>query len=169
MIWVDFLILGVIGVSTLLSLLRGFIREAISLASWVAALWIGIAFFRDLSEFLQPWVATPSVRDVLAFAGLFVAVVLLGGLVNYLAGQLVSKSGLTATDRMLGTVFGVLRGAIIVAALVLLAGLTALPEDPWWAQSILLEHFQGLAEWLRGFLPDDVAENIQYSASLTGL
>lgn len=169
MIWVDFFILGIITISALLSLLRGFVREAISLASWVIALWVAVLFFQDLSSLMKGWIDTPSIRDVAAFAILFVAVVLLGGLVNYLAGQLVSKTGLTATDRVLGMIFGVLRGVVIVAVLVLLAGVTALPEDPWWNESLLLGHFEDMAIWLRSFLPADIAANIQYdSLSITG-
>jgi membrane protein required for colicin V production len=93
---------------------------------------------------------------------LFVVTVLVGGLVGYLAGELVAKTGLTATDRALGMIFGVARGVIIVAVLVLLAGLTTLPQDPWWQESLLLKHFQDMALWLRSFLPVDIAGNIKF-------
>ena len=99
---------------------------------------------------------------MVAFTILFVSTVVLGGLVNLLAGQLVARTGLTATDRALGMVFGIARGMVIVAVLVLLAGLTTLPQDPWWSESVLLRHFQDLALWLRSFLPPDVAGNIHY-------
>jgi membrane protein required for colicin V production len=161
-IWVDYCLLAIIAVSALLSLWRGFVREALSLASWIAALWVAILFFERLGGWLARWIETPSISDVVAFTILFVSTVVLGGLVNLLAGQLVEKTGLTATDRALGMVFGIARGVVIVAVLVLLAGLTALPQDPWWSQSLLLHHFQDLALWLRSFLPADVAENIHY-------
>jgi len=96
---------------------------------------------------------------------LFVSIVLLGGLLNYLARQLVDKTGLTATDRALGMIFGVGRGIVIVSILVLLAGLTSVPEDPWWGESMLMAHFQDLAMWFRSMLPDDMAERIQYQPS----
>lgn len=162
MIWADFFVLAVISVSALLSLWRGFVREALSLVSWVVALWVAMLFFHDLARWLARWIETPSVRGLVAFATLFVAVVLLGGLVNYLAGQLVAKTGLTATDRALGIVFGVARGVVIVAVLVLLAGLTTLPQDGWWSESLLLGHFQDMALWLRSFLPEDIAQHIHY-------
>jgi membrane protein required for colicin V production len=146
-----------------MSLWRGFVREALSLASWVVALWVAMLFFQDLADWLVRWIETPSVRDVVAFTALFVSVVLLGGLVNFLAGQLVARTGLTATDRALGIVFGVARGVVIVAVLVLLAGLTALPQDDWWSESVLLVHFQDMALWLRSFLPEDIAQHIHYS------
>ena len=162
MIWVDYFLLAIITISALLSLWRGFVREALSLASWVVALWVAILFFERLGRWLERWIDTPSISDVVAFTILFVTTVMLGGLVNLLAGQLVAKTGLTATDRALGMVFGIARGVLIVAVLVLLAGLTALPQDPWWSESMLLRQFQDLALWLRSFLPADVAANIQY-------
>lgn len=162
MIWVDYILLLVIAVSALLSLWRGFIMEAISLISWLAALWVAVVFFQDLASLMQEWIDTPSIRDVTAFAILFVGTVLIGGLLNYLAGQLVAKTGLSATDRVLGMLFGIARGVVIVAVMVLLAGLTALPQDPWWHEARLLGHFQDMALWLRSFLPVNIAENIRF-------
>ena len=162
MIWVDFILLGIIAISALLSLWRGFVKEALSLASWIVALWVGMLFFGDLSDLMRNWIDTPSIRNVVAFVTLFVGTVLVGGLVNYLAGQLVAKTGLTATDRALGMVFGIARGVVIVAVLVMLAGLTNLPQDPWWRESLLLIHFQDMALWLRSFLPGDIADRIRF-------
>ena len=161
-IWVDYILLGVIVISALLSLWRGFVTEAISLVSWVVALWVAVVFFQDLAHLMKDWIDRPSIRDVSAFAILFVGTVLIGGLVNYLAGQLVAKTGLTATDRALGMLFGIARGIVIVAVLVLLAGLTALPQNPWWQEALLLGHFQDMALWLRSFLPANIAENIHF-------
>jgi len=161
-IWVDYILLVVIAISALLSLWRGFVMEAISLVSWITALWVAMIFFQDLAHLMQDWIDTPSIRDITAFAILFVGTVLVGGLVNYLAGQLVAKTGLTATDRVLGMLFGIARGVVIVAVLVLLAGLTALPQDPWWKEALLLGHFQDMALWLRSFLPANIAENIRF-------
>ena len=84
-------------------------------------------------------------------------------MVNYLAGKLVDKTGLTGTDKMLGVVFGIARGAVIVAILVLLAGLTPVPQDPWWQDSMFLGYFEELAMWMRDFLPSGIANNITYA------
>ena len=162
MIWVDYFILAIITVSALLSLWRGFIKEALSLVSWVAALWVAMLFFDDLSRYLAQWIETRSVRGAVAFATIFVGTVIAGSVVNYLVGKLVEKSGLSATDRALGVLFGVARGVVIVAVLVMLAGLTAVPQDAWWNESLLLAHFQDMALWLRSFLPASIAENIQF-------
>ncbi len=162
MIWVDYILLLIVAVSALLSLWRGFMKEAISLVSWIAALWVGMLFFDDLARVMRDWIDTPTIRNVVAFGLLFIATLLVGGLVNYLAGQLVRRTGLTSTDRILGMIFGIARGVVIVAVLVMLAGLTTVPQDPWWQESALLGYFQDMALWLRSFLPADVAERIRF-------
>lgn len=159
---VDYGILGVIGLSALVSLVRGFVREALSLAGWVLALWVALTFTRELARWLPPGITVPSLRLAVAFLGLFLAALLLTALVNFLAVHLVEKTGLSGTDRMLGVLFGVARGVVIVAILVLLAGFTALPQDPWWGGSSLLPQFQQIALWIRGFLPPDIAAQIRY-------
>lgn len=161
--WVDFVILAVILVSTLISLVRGFVREAMSLVVWVAAFWVSITYADRLEPLFVEHISTPSLRLALAFFLLFLATLIVGGLVNYLIGKLVDKTGLSGTDRVLGMVFGAARGVAVVALLVLLGGLTALPQDPWWKESSLMPHFQMLAVWVRDFLPPDIAENIIFS------
>ena len=109
----------------------------------------------DGAALLAEYVSLPSVRLILAFGGLFLATLFVGGVLNILLGQLVLRSGLTVTDRMIGVVFGFLRGVAVMVVLVLLAGLTPLPEDPWWEESQFLPYFQNLALWLRDFFPAD--------------
>lgn len=162
LIWVDYVILGIIGLSALISLVRGFVREALSLLTWALAFWIAWTFFRDLAAHLETWVSLPSARLGVSFALLFIATLIVGGIVNFLVAQLVNKTGLTGTDRLLGVVFGAARGVLLVAILVLLAGLTPMPEDSWWKQSRLIAYFQELAVWLREFLPPDIAEKFSY-------
>ena len=161
--WIDVVILALIALSAILSLFRGFVREAVALATWLIALWVAMAFYEDLATILSQWISVPSAQKITAFALLFVCVLLLGAIVNYLAGRIVDKTGLTGTDKLLGIVFGVARGGVIVAILVLLAGLTPLPQDPWWQDSQFLGYFQELATWLRSYLPNEIAENISYA------
>lgn len=162
MIWVDYVIIGIIGVSALISLVRGFVRETVSLIVWVLAFGLAWAYFRDLAPHLAPWVDTPSLRLGLAFLILFLVVLLLGGIVGFLIGQLVDKTGLSGTDRLLGMLFGAARGAVLVAILVLLAGLTPFPQDSWWRESGLIVYFQDLAVWLLSLLPPDIAESFRF-------
>ena len=161
--WIDVVILALIALSAILSLFRGFVREAVALATWLIALWVAMAFYEDLAIILSQWISVPTAQKITAFAVLFVCVLLLGAIVNYLAGKVVDKTGLSGTDKLLGVIFGVARGGIIVAILVLLAGLTPLPQDPWWQESQFIGYFQELAMWLRSYLPNDIAENISYA------
>lgn len=160
--WIDVVILALVALSAVLSLFRGFVKEAMALATWLVALWVAMTFYEALAVWLSQWITLVSAQKITAFAVLFVCVLLIGAVFNYLASKLVSKTGLTGTDKMLGVVFGVARGGVIVAILVLLAGLTPFPQDPWWQDSQFLGYFEEFALWMRNFLPGEIADNITY-------
>lgn len=162
MIWVDYTVIGLLGFSAAIGFFRGFVTEAFSLASWVVASWIGLNFSRELSVYFEATVPMPSVRIALSFALLFLLTLVVGSLLRMILRQLVTSTGLTGSDRFLGLIFGIARGVLVVAILVLLAGLTPFPEDPWWNESSLLEWFQPLALWLREYIPSAIAGNLNY-------
>ncbi len=162
MVWVDFLIVGIILISALISIVRGFVKEVLSLASWILAFWVALLFYPHMATLLVDYVATPSIRSFVAFTSLFVVTLILGALVNHLISTLVKKTGLSGTDRMLGIIFGLIRGVAIVTLLILAAGATPMPQDDWWQNSFLLEHFEKLAVWLQAFLPSDIADHITF-------
>jgi membrane protein required for colicin V production len=166
--WSDILILSLIGISALISLLRGFVREAFSLLVWILAFWIAWTFFRDLSMRLDQLIATPSVRLGVAFVLLLLAALMVGGLINYLVIQLVQKTGLSGSDRFLGMIFGGARGVLVVVVLVLLAGLTPFPQDPWWQESRLIPYFEHLSVRLLALLPADVADWFRFPGEMPG-
>ena len=162
--WADWTIIAIIGVSCVISLLRGFIKEMLSLASWVAASFVAIAFHERLATIFSKWISTPSIRTVLAFAALFVLTLLIGALINWLLHQFVIGAGLGTIDRTLGMAFGAARGLLIVLALVMLLPM-ALPEmklDGWWYQSRLLPYFETSEGWAR----DTFSEVMGWSKSL---
>ena len=156
--YVDYAVLGIILISILVGTLRGFIKEVFSLAVWAAAFLVAFQYSGALAMTLESHIELPSVRTSLAFAGLFLAVLLVGGLITYLIGKLVEKTGLSGTDRLLGGVFGALRGLILILVLMLVAGLTPVPKDPWWQQSRTIQSMIPLAEWSAQFLPDYILE-----------
>jgi membrane protein required for colicin V production len=163
LIWVDIGILAIIGVSTLISLFRGFVREVLSLVAWAVAFWVAITFSPQVAGLFAAQISVPSARTFLAFGALFVATLFVGGLVNFVIGRLIAATGLTATDRLLGIFFGLARGIAIVTVLVLLAGLTPLPRDPWWHESQFIPHFQELAVILRSLLPPEYQAYFKFS------
>ena len=162
MIWIDYAILAIVGISGVISLMRGFVREALSLAGWIAAFWIAIAYSGRGAAFLDGYVTEHSRRVAIAFVVLLVVVLVAAGIVLRMAGVVVQKTGMSGTDRSLGIVFGVLRGIVITGLLVLLAGLTALPGAPWWSQSLLLPNFVDFAQEIGTYLPDDVRRELDF-------
>ncbi len=160
--WLDLVILVLIILSSGISLIRGFVKEALSLAAWLVAFWVAMTFAYRLDAVLVDKIHSPSVRFIASFSALFLLTLIAGALVNYLATTLVKKTGLSGTDRMLGVIFGVARGIAIVAVIVLGAGLTSLPQEGSWKGSMLIPHFQELAVWLRSYLPPDIASNIKF-------
>ncbi len=162
MIWIDYVILAIVGISTAISLRRGFVKEALSLAGWIAAFWVAIAFSGRGAALLEGYVTKPAWRVAIAFVVLLILVLLACGVVLRMAGLLVEKTGMSGTDRSLGIVFGALRGVVIAGLLVLLAGLTALPGAPWWSESVLLPHLVDLANEIGAFLPSEVRQQMRF-------
>ncbi len=145
---VDWVIVCIVIVSTLISIKRGFVKEALSLATWIAALIVGRLFAGQLSTLLVDYIDTPSVRLGIAFAALFAATLIVGAMVNHLLSEFVKMTGLSGTDRVFGMVFGLIRGGVIVLVLIMILQPTPLSEDPWWQQSSLIPHFVQIIEWL---------------------
>ncbi len=147
---VDMGIVGIIAVSALISLIRGFVKEAMSLVIWVIAFAVAMNFKEPLAEHLVSFIGLASIRQLVAWGGLFVGTLLLGSMVNFLLGKLVSSTGLSGTDRTLGLVFGVFRGLLIVLALVIiLPQAVPVDQDPWWMESSLIPILQGFETWGR--------------------
>ncbi len=161
--WADITIICIILLSAVLSLFRGFVREVLSLVAWVVAFWAAMAFWGQVAVMLAPYIAIEFPRMVLSFLAILVGVLLVFGIINFIVGRLMASTGLSGPDRMLGALFGMLRGAAIVTVLVVLAGLTPLPGDPSWAQSRMLVGFQSAALLAIGQLPPEFGKHFSYS------
>lgn len=165
MTWVDYVIIGIIILSALVGLLRGFVRETLSLIAWVLAIWVALSFAQPVADWLIGHIAEPSLRLMAAFTALFLVTLLLAAVVNYLIIRLVSKVPLGGTDNVLGLLFGIARGVALIAILVLLAAATPLPRDSWWKEAALIGEFQAIAVWLRGYLPPDYSRHFAYDVT----
>ena len=146
----DWGVVSILGLSILLSLWRGFVREAISLAGWVAAFVVANMFVGNLASFLAPWIDNATGRYVASYAILLAGTLVVGGITGRLAAQMVKASGLTVMDRLLGTGFGLVRGIIIVLVLMYLLRQLAPPQNlVWLEQAQLTPYMDMLAQWVR--------------------
>ncbi len=157
---VDVVVIFVIFLSALFSLLRGFVKEAISLATWIIAIWLAATFAPQLADALPSNIESEAARQAIGFGVLFVLTLMVGTLVNMLVSQVVKKTGLSGADRIFGVVFGVLRGGLIIIVFVIIGGMTPLPETDWWQSSTLLQWFESTAIVIQEYIPEDL--NLSY-------
>ena len=150
--WVDWAIIAIIAVSALISLSRGFVKEALSLLTWIIAGAVAWMFGGGLSQYLESYIQTPSARVIAGCAILFVATLLVGAMINFLIGELIRVTGLSGTDRFLGMAFGAARGALLVVVGVGLLSLGPVQQDQWWQESRLVPQFLLVADWSKNLI-----------------
>lgn len=156
--WLDFAIIGVVGLSGLVGLVRGLVREVLSLVAWGLAIWVGITFSAVAAQYLESMISSPTARVAAAFGILFLLTLMLAGMVGFLLTRVLETTGLSGIDRFAGLLFGLVRGFLVIAVLVFLATETPIPKETWWQQSQLIPLFKSLALWLAsqfppGFIP----------------
>jgi membrane protein required for colicin V production len=148
----DLLILGVLVLSTLLGLVRGFVREAIAVLAWLGGLWLAWRYAPLLEPYLGGTIGEPPVSTWTARALIVLLVLVVGWMIAALLSHLLRHSGLSLlVDRLLGALFGFLRGAVVIAVFVLLGRFVELTEVEWWKESQLLPYATELAGWIQTF------------------
>jgi len=161
MTWFDYAAFAIVGLSALLAVIRGVVREIAALAGWVAALILSGLLAQQLAQWL-PATLSPMLRAVIAYLLIFLGVLLLSGLTGVLLAKLFRAAGLGFTDRAVGALFGLVRGALIVFVAVMLAGLTGLPREPFWREAALSGPIETVVLAARPALPKDLAQRIRY-------
>jgi membrane protein required for colicin V production len=139
-------------ISCLIGLWRGFMREAISLATWIIGLWLAWTFSPAIEPMLGGLLSGPQVKVWVARLIILVLVVLVGNLVGFVVTRAVRYSPFGVADRMLGVLFGLLRGALLVGVGVILGELLELDAEPWWSKSTLLPYTEFLGDWVRALV-----------------
>src|SRR3990167_3037031 len=152
----DFIILGILLLSVIIGFFRGFLREAISLATLFLAVYAALKFSPVVSGLFQSFISNPKARYICAAILTFLIVLILGALVNKLAHGLVATSGLGLLDKLLGLVFGAARGILFVTIILLIVHVSKYEKSAWVEQSQLTPHFQTIVARFSGLLPKDV-------------
>jgi len=158
----DFVVVGIIGLSTIFAFARGFVRVVISLAAWVVALVAAFQYADALAAWLPALGDAPRVRYIGAFVLIIVVVLLVGALLGWLLSRLVRAVGLGFLDRSLGAVLGLARGLLIVVVVVLIGGLTTFPQQEWWRHAMFAPALVDAALSLRPWLPQGWAQQLAF-------
>ena len=162
MTWFDYVVIAVVLVSALLGVWRGLVYEVLSLLAWIAA-WIAAKLFAaNVAPYMPAALGDETVRKAAAFLALFVVALIVGGIVAWLLSKLVKWVGLGWLDSLLGSLFGLLRGALVVVAGVLLAGMSSLPQQPLWRDAWSSKPLESMALAIQVWLPDSVAQRVHY-------
>ncbi len=156
----DYLVLFILITSIIVGTMRGLVKEVLSLASWVIAFLVANAYGVKLASLLP--FAEQSVRLIVAFVALFIGVHLLMWMLSMAIDSLIKASGLKLVDRGLGSLFGAARGCVIVLALMLVGGMTRLPQQDFWKQAKLRPIAEATALTIKPYLPGSFAEYVRF-------
>ena len=149
----DYILITVVGLSMVLSLWRGFVREIISLAGLVLAFFLASRFAGDASGLLDQWITQDNIANIAAFVLIFVLVMFAVGMVGFIVRKLVDLAALTATDRTLGMFFGAARGFLLIGTAFLMYTAYAKPDHPWMQKSMLTPYAIQLSEFIGKTIP----------------
>lgn len=151
--WVDIVIAAIIALSVITGLFRGFIKELIALCIWILAIWLAITYTRTISPWFEAYIHDQTVCFVVAFVAILLVTIILGGVCNAVLSYILTRSGLSGTDRILGMAFGFVRGVFIVSLLMLVVKMTSIPHEAYAQQSLLYSKFEPIVNWLQQFTP----------------
>jgi membrane protein required for colicin V production len=146
---VEFVIVFICVISAGIGLWRGFVKEALSLLTLLAAIWLAWRFAGLVAPALGDWAGSPEVRIWSARVIVFVLVLVAGGLISWLARMLVRHSGLSGVDRVLGAGFGFVRAILVVGLAVIVLEFLELDQDGWWQQARLRPYAEEIAAAVR--------------------
>jgi len=156
----DFAVIAILLVSLLLGLWRGLVYEVLSLLGWPLAFVLSKLFAGNIAPLMPGTQET--VRITLAYAAVFVAALIVWGVLAWLLSKLMKAVGLGWLDSLLGGLFGLLRGGIVVLVLVWLAGLTDVPKQPFWRNAQMSKTAENVALLTKSWLPDNIAQRMHY-------
>ena len=158
----DWIVLIVIGLSSLLGMWRGLVSEVLALLAWIAAFFAARLWGGMLADIMSVWLRDPAMRQAVGFGAVFVAIMLLFAALRFVVSRLVHAVGLGLLDRFLGTLFGIVRSLLIVSMAVLLGGMTELPRQAWWREAYLAPPLETVVLAVKPWLPPQLARRVSY-------
>lgn len=158
----DYAFLVVLVLSVCLGLWRGLVSEILALVAWSVAFVLARMFVQDLVPLIAHWVEAPWLRSAIAFGSIFIVTLLVLGLIRVALRSLLTAVGLAPLDRLLGAGFGVVRALLLAFLVVAVAGMTALPRQPWWREAAFAEPLETAVIAAKPWMPKDLAERIKY-------
>lgn len=162
--WIDYAIIGIILLSLLIGVVRGFVCEIISLITWVAAFVLAFKFAAPAAAHLT-FTDSATTRYVIAFAGIFILTLVIGITINVMIRHLWHRTGVPAADRILGLLLGIARGVVIIAFILLLMASSPLKDEPKVTESQLIPVFKPVVNWLHDTLPEKVVNVSEWTNS----
>ena len=152
----DYAVIAIILLSALVGWWRGFMYELFSLIGWLAAYIVAHTYSAQVLPYVPAAVGANNIRSAAAFAALFIVTLIVGALFAWFLARLAKFAGLSGMDGKFGAIFGMLRGGLVVIALVWLGGLTDLPQLPFWRNALTSKPLQEMALYAKDYLPEDV-------------
>ncbi|HIM98512.1 MAG TPA: CvpA family protein [Gammaproteobacteria bacterium] len=148
-VWVDAVVLAALVLSLGLGIFRGIVREILSLSSWIISIWLAYVYGDDLAIVVVPWVESERLSGLIGYVVVFVTVLVLLSLVGALLLKLFRIAGLSGTSRLLGGLFGFLRGLVIVTVLLFSAEWTPATSQAWFRDSQIVPYFDVPLTWFK--------------------
>lgn len=161
MTWFDYGVLAILGFSLIVGVLRGVLRELVMLVGWISAFVLASVFSWQITP-LMPESLGPVLAPLLAYACIFIVVLLVAGFIALILTMLAKSAGMGVMNRLMGACFGVARGLLVVLALVLVGGLTPLPKEPFWRNAVSSGAFETVIVAARPLLPEDLRKRIVF-------
>jgi len=159
----DYIVLVIIVLSVMLGWWRGLVYEILSLLSWITAYFVAKSWAVEFTPYMPAVLESEALKSAAAFMAVFVTTLILCGIAAWSLNKLIKSFGLDwRTDGVLGAIFGFFRGWLLVLVIVLIAGLTKLPQTPFWQDALLSKPLQNVALVATDLLPDDMAKRVSY-------
>jgi membrane protein required for colicin V production len=159
----DYVVIGIVGLSLLFGLWRGVVGEVISLVAWIAAIFAAVEWGTAVGHAVFAGLSDPALRTLAGCVVIFIGVLITMSLLNMVVRSMVKALGLSVSDRILGMIFGLVRGVLVCMVLVGLGGMTSAPTQAWWQNAMLAAPLETIVLAAKPWLPDDLAKRIRFS------